>query len=62
MNKDNMISSLEWDDFRSNFVIPFENAGRSEDYRISIDALNEALNDPIFKGITHTKEVNEGLS
>jgi len=29
---------------------------------MTIEALNEALNDPIFKGITNLKEGNEGLS
>jgi hypothetical protein len=34
MNKDNMISSTEWNDFRINFVVLYEASGRAEDYRI----------------------------
>jgi len=34
MNKDNMISSEEWNDFRETFVILYESSGRADDYRI----------------------------
>jgi len=43
MNKDNMISSTEWNDFRVNFVELYESSGRAEDYRIDQAALDLML-------------------
>jgi len=62
MNKDNMISGEEWTDFRENFVIPYEEAGRADDYRMDHAGLQAALEDPIFKGITWKREGHEELS
>lgn len=62
MNKDNLISSTEWNDFRINFVVLYEASGRAEDYRIDKAGLDLMLEDEIFKGITVRKEGHEELS